>query len=44
MQVIKKFHNIFLQANLSIFIKPYDIIVINENSGFLGKIKYYDLK
>lgn len=35
MQIIYKIQNILKDANLDLFIKPYEIIVLSENSGLL---------
>ena len=38
MQLIQKFKSIFKAANLSIFLQPYDILVVSENSGIIELI------
>lgn len=38
MQLIRKFKSIFKAANLSLFLQPYDILVVSENSGILELI------
>ncbi|CAD8161225.1 unnamed protein product [Paramecium octaurelia] len=35
MQVIQKMHEIFRSTQLNLFLKPYEIIVVSENSGIL---------
>jgi len=35
-QLISKFYSLFQQANLELYLRPYDIIVTSPNSGFLG--------
>ena len=34
--------DIFDDENSSIYLKSYEIIVISESSGFLGKIYYFN--
>ncbi len=38
MQLIRKFKSIFKAASLSLFLQPYDILVVSENSGILELI------
>ena len=38
MQLIKKFNVIFQEAKLNIFLRPYEIIPISQDSGMIGKI------
>jgi phosphatidylinositol kinase/protein kinase (PI-3 family) len=35
MQLIYKFKEVFLDANLPLYLRPYEIIVLNESSGIL---------
>ncbi len=35
MQLIYKFRDIFLDASLNLYLRPYEIIVLNESSGIL---------
>ena len=35
MQLIKKFKDIFEKANLSLYLKPYKVIITSVNSGFI---------
>ena len=41
MQLIKKFNLIFQNANLKIYLRPYDIIAITPDSGTIGRKKIF---
>jgi len=36
MDLIKKFTEIFKKNNIPVYLRPYEIIVASENSGFIG--------
>ena len=38
MQLMRRFHQIFKDRNLSIYLRPYDITVTSCNSGFIEYI------
>jgi len=37
MDLIRKFSEIFKKSNIPVYLKPYEILVVSESSGFIGK-------